>query len=154
MKERMRRVCFTQAMKRPGPADRTERSTSAHADPTTAERSAAAGQLPPGDAVRGEALFYGAGACSTCHRVGAKGSRLGPDLTDVGFIRSAEQLQESLVDPAAVVLPEHRFYKVVTRQGGGNGLNVAPTPYSVQPTIGANISSIGMACSRKCCSTR
>jgi mono/diheme cytochrome c family protein len=45
---------------------------------------AAASVLPPGDAARGNALFEGKGACLGCHRVGDKGSRFGPDLTDIG----------------------------------------------------------------------
>ena len=55
--------------------------------------------------------------CLTCHRVQGKGSRLGPDLTDIGALRDAEQLMTSLLDPDAEILPENRFYRVVTRDG-------------------------------------
>src|SRR5438132_10244043 len=37
-----------------------------------------------GDARRGQALFEGKGNCATCHRVNGKGSRVAPDLTDIG----------------------------------------------------------------------
>lgn len=47
----------------------------------------------------------------------ATGSRLGPDLTDIGTIRSPEHLQTSLLDPDAEILPENRYYRVVTRDG-------------------------------------
>jgi putative heme-binding domain-containing protein len=49
--------------------------------------------------------------------VQGKGSRLGPDLTDIGSTRTPVQLQTSLLDPNAEVLPENRFYRVVTRDG-------------------------------------
>jgi len=73
--------------------------------------------LPVGDAASGAMIFSGKGACQTCHRVQGKGSRLGPDLTDIGLARTPEQLETSLLDPLAEVLPENRFYKVVTRDG-------------------------------------
>ena len=41
-------------------------------------------QNPQGDTARGQALFEGKGACLDCHRVGIRGSRFGPDLTDIG----------------------------------------------------------------------
>ena len=70
-----------------------------------------------GDASSGAAIFTGRGGCATCHRVHGNGSRLGPDLSDIGLVRTAEQLEQSLIDPAAEILPENRFYKVVTRDG-------------------------------------
>jgi putative heme-binding domain-containing protein len=71
----------------------------------------------PGDAVRGQAIFEGTGGCASCHRVKGNGSRIGPDLTDVGGLRRAADLQRSIVEPGAAVLPNHRFYRVVTREG-------------------------------------
>jgi putative heme-binding domain-containing protein len=70
-----------------------------------------------GDAARGRALLEGQGGCLACHRVNGKGSRVAPDLSDVGAIRSAEYLERSILDPNESVLPEHRSVKVVTRQG-------------------------------------
>jgi len=49
--------------------------------------------------------------------VAGQGSRLGPDLTQVGRLRSAAELEESLRAPERVVRPEHRFYRVVPRRG-------------------------------------
>jgi cytochrome c551/c552 len=40
--------------------------------------------LPPGDAVRGKAVFEGKGNCLSCHRVGEAGSLYGPDLSAIG----------------------------------------------------------------------
>jgi len=45
-----------------------------------------------GDPSRGKALYDGKGACATCHRVNGVGSRLGPDLSDVGQLRRAVDL--------------------------------------------------------------
>ena len=70
-----------------------------------------------GDASRGHALFEGKGTCLTCHRVSGTGSRLGPDLTNVGQLRRAMDLERSLLDPDAEVLGQNRFYRVVTKDG-------------------------------------
>jgi mono/diheme cytochrome c family protein len=41
--------------------------------------------LPPGDAVRGKAIFEGSkGNCQSCHRVNGVGSLFGPDLSTIG----------------------------------------------------------------------
>ena len=80
----------------------------------------AAAQEPPkplrGDEARGRSL-YAAGKCADCHRIGESGSRLGPDLSDVGDRRTPEQLAQSLVAPDDEVLPEYRSVRVVTREG-------------------------------------
>jgi len=73
--------------------------------------------LPGGNEAAGGALVAGKGMCLTCHRVQGNGSRLGPDLSDIGTLRTAEQLMTSLVEPDAEILPENRFYRVVTRDG-------------------------------------
>ncbi|HEY6343846.1 MAG TPA: c-type cytochrome [Bryobacteraceae bacterium] len=70
-----------------------------------------------GDAQRGRALFEGKGGCVACHRVNGNGSRLGPDLSEVGTIRSAEYLERKILAPAESILPEQRFVRVTTRQG-------------------------------------
>ena len=70
-----------------------------------------------GDATRGRALFDGKGTCATCHRVNGSGSRLGPDLSDVGQLRRAVDLQRSLLEPDAEVLGNNRFYHVTTKDG-------------------------------------
>jgi putative heme-binding domain-containing protein len=70
-----------------------------------------------GDAGRGQALLEGKGGCLACHRVNGKGSRTGPDLSEVGAIRTAEYLERSILAPGESVLPEHRVVRAVTRQG-------------------------------------
>jgi putative heme-binding domain-containing protein len=83
-------------------------------------RSAAAvpaSTVAGGDVARGKTVFEGQGNCTTCHRAAGVGSRSGPDLTDVGALRRAVELEKSLLDPGAVVLPQNRFVKVVTKDG-------------------------------------
>src|SRR6478736_4321669 len=70
-----------------------------------------------GNAARGKTIFEGKGACTTCHRAAGAGSRSGPDLSDVGALHRAVDLEQSLLDPGAVVLPQNRFVKVVTKDG-------------------------------------
>jgi cytochrome c oxidase cbb3-type subunit 3 len=53
-----------------------------------------------GNAAHGKQLFYGDASCSTCHMVGGKGGRVGPDLTSVGVSRTVESLVESVRKPS------------------------------------------------------
>jgi len=79
--------------------------------------SASRGSVPAGDAAQGKIVFDGKGACLTCHRVKGNGSRLGPDLTDIGALRRAVELERSILDPDAEILPQNRFFRVVTKDG-------------------------------------
>jgi cytochrome c oxidase cbb3-type subunit III len=80
-----------------------------------------------GDAARGKALFDGKGGCASCHRVGAVGSRVGPDLSGIGLQRRAVELEQSILDPAADVQITNRTYRVVAKDGAtttGRLLNI------------------------------
>jgi putative heme-binding domain-containing protein len=72
---------------------------------------------PPGNETAGATIVAGTGKCLTCHRIQKAGSRSGPDLTDIGAVRKADQLRAALLDPEAEILPENRRYRVVTRDG-------------------------------------
>jgi cytochrome c oxidase cbb3-type subunit 3 len=52
-----------------------------------------------GNAGHGKELFYGSGACGTCHMVQGKGGRLGPDLTGTGSARSTDYIVDSIRNP-------------------------------------------------------
>ena len=71
----------------------------------------------PGDPVRGKAIFEGKGECLNCHRVKDKGSRLGPDLGEIGMVRRMLELERSLLEPNAEIPLENRLVRVVTRDG-------------------------------------
>jgi putative heme-binding domain-containing protein len=79
--------------------------------------SSARAPSPPGNAVRGKALFEGKGDCLSCHRVKDRGSRVGPDLTDIGARRRSFEVESSLLEPNAEILPENQFVRVITRDG-------------------------------------
>jgi putative heme-binding domain-containing protein len=86
-----------------------------------------------GDIVRGKALFEGKGQCATCHRVDGVGGRLGPELSRIGQLRRSVELEQSLLEPQAEVLPTNRFYRVVTRDGATvTGLLLNHDTFTVQ----------------------
>ena len=76
-----------------------------------------AATVKTGDIGRGRALFDGKGGCLACHRVGRSGARTGPNLTDIGSVRSAGSIQRSLVDPSSQMMPINRPVRVVTKSG-------------------------------------
>jgi len=89
--------------------------------------------MPSGDARRGDAVFRGKGGCLRCHRVSGEGSRLAPDLSDIGAVRTPERLRRSLLDPTAAMLPMHRSVRAVTRDGTVvTGRRLNEDTYSVQ----------------------
>ena len=86
-----------------------------------------------GDAARGKAIFEGKGTCTSCHRIGATGSRVAPNLSDIGASRSAGSLQRSLVDPSSQMMPINRPVRVVTKDGTVvNGRRMNEDTYSLQ----------------------
>lgn len=93
-------------------------------------------QAPAGDAARGKAIYEGKGDCASCHRINGAGSRLGPDLSDIGVPRGGGRgggagkaapapaptvnlaaLETSIVDPDAEVALANRLVRVVTKDG-------------------------------------
>jgi putative heme-binding domain-containing protein len=73
--------------------------------------------LPNGDAARGKLIFEGQGGCAGCHRVYGAGSRVGPDLSDIGALRRVAEIERSILDPNDEVLPQNRYYRVTTKSG-------------------------------------
>ena len=86
-----------------------------------------------GDAARGRAVFEGKGACLTCHRVNGTGSRVAPDLSDIGTSRNGAALHQALLDPSSVMLPVNRPVRVVLKNGRTiNGRRLNEDTYTVQ----------------------
>lgn len=102
--------------------------------------------LPPGDAIRGKAIFESSkGNCQSCHRVNGAGSLYGPDLSAIGAPppgggrggRGAgagpaggrggpggspagptpQQLAQSILDPNAVVAVQNRYVRLTMKDG-------------------------------------
>jgi len=55
-------------------------------------------------------------ACATCHRVSGMGTRKGPDLTDIGSLRTPSMLQQTLNDPSGYLLPINRPVRATTKE--------------------------------------
>jgi putative heme-binding domain-containing protein len=70
-----------------------------------------------GDPARGKELFENKGGCLRCHRVKGGGSRLGPNLSEVGATRRTVELERALVEPNAAAAPQNRYVRVVTKEG-------------------------------------
>lgn len=69
-----------------------------------------------GDAERGKALVESSG-CFDCHRIGDRGSRLGPNLSRIGSLRTPVRLRQALVAPDEEVIADNRFVRIVTKDG-------------------------------------
>lgn len=72
-----------------------------------------------GDAERGRLLFHEQASvtCRNCHRVGASGKQVGPDLTGIGKKYDRRQLLESLLEPSRRIDPAFVTYVVQTDDG-------------------------------------
>jgi putative membrane-bound dehydrogenase-like protein len=90
------------------------------ATPTTSEASLAA--LAKADPRRGEALFFHAAACFTCHRVGDRGRNFGPDLTNLGARMEPKYVVQSILEPNAVITEGFAAHAV--EAGGQSHLGV------------------------------
>ena len=98
-------------------------------------RSLSAGQAAhqvTGDPELGKSV-YASNGCSGCHRIRGEGGRMGPDLSDIGAIRSLGHLQAAIVDPSESVLPQHWTARV-TPDGGQqvSGIRMNEDTFSIQ----------------------
>ena len=55
--------------------------------------------------------------CAKCHKVGEKGTAVGPDLTAIGKSRSRADLLESMLEPSRRIEPKFAAYLVSMRDG-------------------------------------
>ena len=69
-----------------------------------------------GDPARGAETFTAA-LCSRCHRAGAAGPAVGPDLTYVGRRFSRRDILASILTPSQIVAENYRNLEVVTTDG-------------------------------------
>ena len=53
-----------------------------------------------GDPAQGKELFENKGGCLSCHRVKSRGSRLGPNLSEIGANRRTVEIEHAIVDPS------------------------------------------------------
>jgi putative heme-binding domain-containing protein len=106
----------------------------AHAQPAVTlpvPRAQEAGDGASG--ARGKAIFEGKGACQSCHRVNALGSRVAPDLSSIGSTLSADAITKTLLDPNAALRPAVRSVRAVTKDGKTvAGVRLNEDMYTVQ----------------------
>ena len=91
-------------------------------------------------------------ACFTCHAIGYRGGKLGPDLTRIGAVRTEMDLLESIVFPSAsfvrsyepsiVVTVDGRSFQGVVRDEPGGTLAVQTTATQVERVPRDEVESI------------
>jgi putative membrane-bound dehydrogenase-like protein len=75
-------------------------------------------ELPTGGVQTGREVFFGKrAACSSCHRVGSEGGKIGPDLSKVGERRNELDLLEALLFPAASIARGFESHAILTADG-------------------------------------
>jgi putative heme-binding domain-containing protein len=70
-----------------------------------------------GNAANGKTIFAGKGNCTSCHRVEGSGSRVGPDLSEIGRLRHSTDIERSILEPEFLIVPANRFVRLVTTSG-------------------------------------
>ena len=82
----------------------------------TLAAEAAKGRVDAGRAV------FEASACAACHKVGGLGRAMGPDLTQIGRIRSPRDLLEAILFPSASFARGYETSVVETSDGATMGV--------------------------------
>ena len=91
-----------------------------------------AAEQATGDAEKGRAV-YAANGCAGCHRIRGDGGRMGPDLSDIGALRSLTHLQTSILNPDESVLPQHWMVRAKSNNGEViSGMRMNEDTFSVQ----------------------
>jgi putative heme-binding domain-containing protein len=86
-----------------------------------------------GDPARGKTIYEGKGGCTSCHRIHGAGGRTGPDLSDIGNLRLAGELERSIIDPDSEVLAQNRHLRATSKNGATiDGILLNEDKYSVQ----------------------
>ena len=71
-----------------------------------------------GDSARGEKLFWSPTAnCGSCHKIGDRGTPIGPDLSSIGKLRRRDDLLESILEPSRRIEPKFVAYTAHTTDG-------------------------------------
>lgn len=78
--------------------------------------------LKNGNVGDGRKLFFGKAICSTCHAIANEGAKFGPDLTNIGQIRSQHDILEAIMFPSASFAREYETSRVVTTTSTYSGI--------------------------------
>lgn len=78
-----------------------------------------------GNAGKGKALYMGKGACASCHMLEGAGGRMGPDLTQIGAMRSPSNLRSSIMRPSSAMVGGWTMVHVSLKSGAKvNGIRM------------------------------
>jgi putative heme-binding domain-containing protein len=94
----------------------------------------------------GEKIFNEA-TCALCHKVGAEGKEVGPDLSDAWtrWKGDAEGVLREIIDPSHKIEPKYIMRKIITIDGDvvsgivlaedKKSISILPNPESLEPTV-------------------
>ena len=71
----------------------------------------------PGNAQRGQEIFFGKGECSSCHTVSGQGGFLGPDLSAYAASSSPEGIRDEIIRPRRPL--QHGFQPAMLTTANG-----------------------------------
>ena len=98
-----------------GKAPIAEPLTSWSVPERSAVRSLVMNAQDHGQAARGVTVFASAkSACISCHKIGTMGGAVGPELTNIGKLRTPDQLAESFLYPNKHVEPIYQLFQLLT----------------------------------------
>ena len=103
------------------------------------ELHAVEARLTRGDVAQGAKVFFGKGICSSCHAVANKGGKFGPDLTNIGQIRSSHDILEAILYPGASFAREYETSKVIAKSTTHVGIIKEQFPDAITVEIGPGI---------------
>ncbi|HEU4890890.1 MAG TPA: PQQ-dependent dehydrogenase, methanol/ethanol family [Vicinamibacterales bacterium] len=105
-----------------------------------AERGpAASASAIGGSAAAGEAVFFGKGACATCHDINGRGGAVGSDLSGAGQL-SVTTLRQAILDPNT--MPQPAGGQRGGGRGGGRGGPARPVTVVVKYRDGREVRGI------------
>lgn len=93
-------------------------------------------RLNKGDVGEGMRLFFGKATCSGCHAVGGKGGDFGPDLSNIGEIRSRHDILEAILYPGASFAREYETSVIHTKSGSYTGIIKEKSPEVLVVSVG------------------
>ncbi|MFK5973968.1 MAG: HEAT repeat domain-containing protein [Flavobacteriaceae bacterium] len=93
-------------------------------------------QLKRGDVAVGRTIFFSKGICMSCHAVSGKGGDFGPDLSNIGEIRSRHDILEASMYPSASFAREYETSKLVTKSTSYLGIIREQLPDVIIISIG------------------
>ncbi|MGV3687160.1 MAG: PVC-type heme-binding CxxCH protein [Daejeonella sp.] len=103
------------------------------------ELQAIEARLTRGDVAQGARIFFGKGICFSCHAVANKGGKFGPDLTNIGQIRSGHDILEAILYPGASFAREYETSKVITKSTTHVGVIKEQFPDALTVEVGPGV---------------